>query len=403
MLKSKDIFTIFIVASSMLLSIMSVNAQDTGIEQVLQKIKQNNKTLKAYQEYVKGQTLNLSAGNNLPDPEASGYYLPFGDSGGGDYTEFQVSQSFEFPTVYAQRRDLIDLQTTGLELGYINQKQEILLEAQKLLQELVYLNKVREIEQARMDQAYEVFQQTNELYEQEQVGILELNKSRIAWMEEQFTVEQIDDFIRTVQRKLEYLNGDQEINLSGLTYDRDFTIEPVDSLWNEKLDMEPSLLSLRNNDKTSMAKVKLSQSQSLPDLTFGFNRQGIPGTVNSGFLGGVEIPLWNNRNKIKSAKALYKFERLNTENRLNEYFTQLQGLYNQYQLTLQKYTEYQNTLSKLNSEELLLEAYRLGEISFIDFYQELRFYRQAYDAMLEMELQLHRQKAELLKHRLTDL
>jgi hypothetical protein len=81
-------------------------------------------------------------------------------------------------------------------------------------------------------------------------------------------------------------------------------------------------------------------------------------------------------------------------------YSGLRKQYNDYQTLFKKYFEYQNTLGNLNSDKLLFEAYELGEISFMDYYIELQFYRQAYDSMLEMETQLNQLRADILKHQL---
>ena len=78
-------------------------SQDRNIGELLNEIEQNNTELKAYQSFIDGQKLQNKSGNNLPDPQLSGYYLPFGDHQTDDYTEFEISQSFEFPSVYAAR------------------------------------------------------------------------------------------------------------------------------------------------------------------------------------------------------------------------------------------------------------------------------------------------------------
>jgi outer membrane protein, heavy metal efflux system len=396
---NKGIIGLYATALMVLLS-FGVKAQNVLIPQVLREIKQNNKELKAYEAYVKGKRLDLSAGNNLPDPQSSGYYLPFGDHSTPKYLELQISQSFEFPTVYAIRNNLIDLQAAQLELEYSRLEQEILLTATKLLQELVYLNKIKVVEQERVGQAFQVFQQVNALFQRGQVGILDLNKSKIAWMEEQFNIDQLNNKLQTTLLKLENLNGGQQITMGQFSYEDGFAIDPFDSIWNEKLTMEPFLISMGIIDNISVVQVKLAQNKGLPDLTLGYNQQGVSGSSYAGFYGGVAIPLWNNRNRVKSAKALHQFEQINREVNVKRYFTDLQGEYNKYQLMLQKYNEYQTVLDDLESESLLLDAYRLGEISFIGYYQELRFYRQAYDTMLEMELQLQQKKSEILKHRL---
>ena len=67
---------------------------------------------------------------------------------------------------------------------------------------------------------------------------------------------------------------------------------------------------------------------------------------------------------------------------------------------LSKFQEYETTLSGLNSDELLLQAYQLGDLSFLEYYMELQFYRQAYDAMLDMQYRLYISQNQLLKHQL---
>ena len=81
-------------------------SQNKNIEELLNEIEQNNTELKGYQSFIESQQLENRSNNNLPDPQLSGFYLPFGDNETGDYTEYQLSQSFEFPTVYAARGKL---------------------------------------------------------------------------------------------------------------------------------------------------------------------------------------------------------------------------------------------------------------------------------------------------------
>ena len=70
------------------------------------------------------------------------------------------------------------------------------------------------------------------------------------------------------------------------------------------------------------------------------------------------------------------------------------------ELMLKKYNEYQTTMGNLESEDLLFKAYMLGEYSFMDYYVELQFYRNASDKMLQMEKELQLLQAQLLKHQL---
>ena len=57
-------------------------------------------------------------------------------------------------------------------------------------------------------------------------------------------------------------------------------------------------------------------------------------------------------------------------------------------------------MANLESENLLFKAYILGEYSFMDYYVELQFYRNASDKMFQMEKELQLLQAQLLKHQL---
>ena len=87
------------------------------------------------------------------------FYLPFGNHSTGDYSEFQITQSFEFPTVYEARNNLIEAQHHQLELEYSVIRQEIMLTAQKYCLEIINLNKLEAVEQAKVEQARTMFDQ----------------------------------------------------------------------------------------------------------------------------------------------------------------------------------------------------------------------------------------------------
>ena len=116
-------------------------SQTATIEELLKQIEQNNTALKGYQSYIESQQLVNNSTNNLPDPQLSGYFLPFGDNATDTYTEYQIAQSFEFPTVYAARGKWNNLKSQQLQTTYAKKRQEVLLDAKELLIELVFLQK----------------------------------------------------------------------------------------------------------------------------------------------------------------------------------------------------------------------------------------------------------------------
>jgi cobalt-zinc-cadmium efflux system outer membrane protein len=375
-------------------------SQTKNVEELLNQIEQNNTALKGYQFFIESQQRENKSTNNLPDPQLSGFYLPFGDNTTDTYTEYQIAQSFEFPTVYAARGKWNDLKSEQLQTAYAKKRQEVLLNAKELLIDLRYFQKQKVIETERKTQSKQVFDQIQELFNKEQVGILDLNKAKIAWIQEQFVVEQIDSDIQILMSKLNTLNGDKP--LDGLSTETIISTEvgSIENLWKEKLVNDPLLKELNVNENASLQKVTLEKNKILPNVALGYNYQGVNGNNYSGFYGGLSIPLWGSKHKVKAAEANYEYQQSNTQVATAILYSQFQETLSRHQLMLEKYNEYQSTMGNLESEQLLFKAYMLGEFSFMEYYVELQFYRNASDKMLQMEKELQLLQAQLLKHQL---
>ena len=375
-------------------------SQTNSLEELLNQIEKNNTTLKGYQSFIESQQLENKSTNNLPDPQLSGYYMPYGDNTTDAYTEYQIAQSFEFPTVYAARGKWNDLKSMQIQTTYAKKRQEVLLNAKVFLLELAFLQKQKAIETERRTQSKQVFDQIQELFNKEQVGILDLNKAKIAWIQEQFVVEQIESDVQILMSKLKTLNGDKP--LDGLSTEAIISTEigSIENLWQEKLVKDPSLQELNANEKASLQKITLEKNKVLPNVAFGYNYQGVNGNNYSGFYGGLSIPLWSSKNKVKAARANYEYQQSNTQVITTSLYSQFQETFSRYQLMSSKFNEYQSTMGNLESEDLLFKAYMLGEYSFMDYYVELQFYRNASDKMLQMEKELQLLQTQLLKHQL---
>ncbi len=393
-------YTKIVFAFRAFLMSLVVHAQTNDIDRLLREIEQNNKEIQAYTYLVENKQFELKAGNNLPDPQAKAYYLPFGNHITGDYSELEISQSFEFPTVYGIRNALIAKQQGQIELEYIAKRQTVLLTAKKSILELVFLNKRMAVEQTRVVQAKKVVDQVHELFEKEQVGVLDFNKAKIAWMQEQFKEAQIETDRQNILLLLQNLNGGIEIFFGQPDFGDKLILASMDSLWQHRLLADPTIKILKQQEEVALQQIKLSKNNLLPNLTAGFNTQGISGSSYSGVYGGLSFPMWSNKNKVKAAEARYRYQQSYSSAQFLYAHADFQKQYNEYQILLSKFQEYQSSLGGLNSEALLLNAYELGEISFMEYYLELQFYRKAFDSMLQMENQLNQLKAEILKHQL---
>ncbi|MFT5336716.1 MAG: cobalt-zinc-cadmium efflux system outer membrane protein [Luteibaculaceae bacterium] len=388
----------YVSAFGVCLFAFTINAQNNDVARVLEEVEQNNNELKAFASLMESKKLEDRSSNNLNNPQFDAYYLPFGNHSTTDYTEYQISQTFEFPSVYSVRNGLIKKRQRGLELSYQTKKQDVLLAAKKYCLELIILNKTLVIEQTRVAQASQVFGQVKALFAQEQIGVLTFNKAKIAWLQEQFNIQKIELDRQNLLASLKTLNGGNSIALTSDKLDNNYTLMGIDALWSEKLKTDPTLVSMHQKETIALQELKLSKHKALPDINAGYNKQGFAGENYSGFYGGIAIPLFGNRNKVKAAQANFQFQKSYSNVLTTEAKATFERQYKEYNLLLSKYQEYKQTLDGLNSDALLLKAYELGEISFMEYYVELQFYRQAADTMLSIEKQLNLLKADLEKH-----
>lgn len=381
-------------------SLLWVQAQNDEIPAILNQIKQNNKALQSYNKQIENELLQYKLQNALQGIDAGAYYMPFGNNNTGTYTEFEVTQSFQFPTVYSARKDLIEKQETQLNTNLFSKEQSILLEAKQHLLELVYLNKRTTVESERVQKAQEVYNQINALFEAEEIGILELNKAKVSWLQEEFKLQQTEQEKEILLKQLQVLNGGNSIVFNQSDYYDAIQLQNLDSLWLNKKQFDPTLTQLAKQSEVAQQQIKVSKNEVLPDLTVGFNYQGVAGSNYAGFYGGLSLPLWNAKRKIEVAESQFELQQSFADIQLTAIQTNFEKQYQEYELLLNKFIEYKNTLNNLNSDALLLQAYQLDELSFLDYYMELKFYHNAIDAMLEMEKELYTLKAQLLKHQL---
>lgn len=390
----------FLVLLGLALCYSSLQGQQSSLEEVLLAVEANNQKLKAFRSYIESQSWQYKSANKLPDFQASAFYLPFGAHNTSDYTEYQITQQFEFPTVYAARGHWIDAQEKRLEREYQKLRQEILLNAKKLGLELVCIHKQRDLVKERVAQSHKVYRQVKTLHEKGQTSILDRNKAKIVWLNQQFALEELSTKEANIVRELQALNGGNKIGLALTSYPNTIEIPAPDSLWNQRLTQDAQIALLEQKKQVAKQRLKVERNQLLPDITAGYNYQGVAGNNYAGFYGGISIPLWSGRSQVKMAEAQTNYYDQHKSGVITSLKSEFHSQMQRYRLLIKKFREYQQAMAGLNSEMLLQKSYELGEISFLYYYREVSFYRQAENRMLEIEKELQKLKAELLKHQL---
>ncbi|MDR1879812.1 MAG: TolC family protein [Tannerellaceae bacterium] len=396
----KRITVLFALTANGLLT--SVSGQSpSSIGQVLQMIEANNKELQANGQLAVSRKLEAKAENNLPDPSVS-YTHQYGNKEGlGIQGELEVTQAFDFPTLYAQRSKLAKTKAATLDRQQAGLRQHILLNAKELCLELILLNKQKELLLQRLENVGKLAELYAVRLANGDANILETNKIDLELLNVKTEVRRNAAAIVQKQQELEALNGGESLPAAGLAYDPGEELPPFEAIRGEAFALDPSLLALKSEEATARQALSVNKSQWLPGLSLGYRlNTATNGERFNGFIAGVSIPLFSNRHHVRKAKAEIIYSGLKYENASTGLEKELFQLYHQAASLKESMAEYSRLLKNQENLSLLYKALNAGEISMIEYFVEVTSLYDSLDNYMQLENDYQKAFARLLKFRL---
>jgi len=195
-----------ILSIIVLFSVLSVSGQDVYTS-VLEQIEQNSTTLEALKEQMEAQKLGNKTGINPANPEVEFGYLWGSPSAIGNRKDINIRQTFDFPTVYAQRSRLSDLQNNSAEYQYKSQRMELLLSAKTFCIELVYYNALGKLYERQLDNAKQIAEAYERMKQTGDANQLEYNKAVLNYTNMDNEVKRINLECKRLLSELSRLNG----------------------------------------------------------------------------------------------------------------------------------------------------------------------------------------------------
>lgn len=363
-------------------------AQQT-IEAILMSIETNNLKLQTVKKTGEAQMIQNSTGLTLENPQVNFDYMIGSPVTAGNQSDVVVSQSFDFPSVYAHKKELATEKNKLGDLNYLARKQQILFEAKSICIEQVYQNKLANqyIQRKKsMDQLISNYQKKMEKGES---TIIEVNKAQLQLIELNKEIDLNKLVISQNNEKLTALNGGNSIKLADTIYHISQISPSFDEVYNLAILNDPYLKMTDQDIAISMKQIELSKSMTLPKFEFGYHYQGILGQRFNGAHFAMTIPLWEHKNTIKAAQASSETLDIEKQAYLNELHLQLKNDYEKY-VTLKKTLEqYHEVFTTFSNTSFLSKALNLGEISTIEYFYELSYYYANYNNYLSTEKEYH--------------
>ncbi len=373
--------------------------QAQNIADVLQSIERNNKELQAQLQLTEAAKMEVQTQNSLSDPTID--YSPFFAKGvdGVASSELVVSQEFDFPTLYAARRQSGKLQQEVLDRQQQAVRRTILLDAKNLCLDLIRLNQEKALLDARKKNADELLALFEKRLQEGDAGILEVNKIKMERMNVQTEVTQNNAAHRTALQSLLAMNGNLPLEFTADTYPQIEKISDYNALYDEIMLTDADLLASDAAARAAAKEVSVNKQNWLPKLSVGYRRNTSLDEKSNGFLIGGSIPLFSNRKKVKIARAQEVGARLQLDNARLQAEASVQSRYNEV-LQLQEAMKAYDVPLMHETLDMLKQAVMAGQLSIIEYYVEVDGVYRNLQAYIQIENQYQKLMADIYKNRL---
>lgn len=374
---------------------------------VLESIEANNTTLIALRTEAEAHKLQNRTDITLPDPEIGYKRMWEGAEENGKLTEFTVSQRIDFATVSGQRSRVARQQNMLIDETYRMARMEILLEAQLVCIDLAYYEALAAELDRRLGHARQVLQAEKVRFDNGDTDILSYNNVLLS-----FSALEAEQARVTMERNvlishLTALNGGREFTHVSVLNEQGFDDQSsiagldFDTWYAEASEHLPQLSHANQLRAVRSSELSLAKTMHIPSLSATYiNERHTIGSCSQGIAVGVSIPLWANKNRVRSARtaleaaeALQSDTELQLRSELSQEFTRVKGLHH-------AATLYRRALSEANNSQLLQLAMDEGFISVLEYLQGIELYYDYLDRSLNADRDYKRAVAQLEAWRL---
>ncbi len=431
-----------IIALVAISTALTVNSQDDNFQfsifnfqfsEVLDSIEKNNTTLIALRTDAEARKLENRTGITLADPEVGYKHMWEGADETGKLTEFTVSQRIDLATVTGQRKRVARRQNRVIDEEYRMARMEILLDAQLTLVDLAYYNALAAELDRRLGHARRVVEAERVRFDNGDTDALSYNNVLLSLSALEAEVSRVDMERDVLTARLTALNGAKEIEElkiengklkidctgidSALVTPRNCQLSIVkrsslaEGKSNSQLDFDswyaeaeahlPQLAGARQLCETRSSELALAKASHLPSFSATYiNERHTVGSRSQGVAIGMSIPLWANKNSVRTARTALEAAEANQadvalrlRSAYEQEFTRVKGL----QQTAMLYCR---ALEEANNTDLLEKAMDEGFISVLEYLQGIELYYDYLDRSLGAERDYLRALAELEAWRL---
>ncbi len=357
---------------SLLISLFSLSVSgQQNYETIEQSILANNTTIKALHDKMQARQTRNHIGLTLEDPqvEYNHFFAPTTPDGLHYRNDFNITQQFDFATLFGLKRKMARSQDELAQVEYEVERLQVILTIRQTVVSVIAYNRCLARHKEEEQLLFQAVKKARKAYEEGKVNLLHFNKMQLLLTNLLSTIAEEETERTVCLQRLTVLAGDSTLgtNIAGSL--------ASDTLYPDFTAVQLSRLEIfkefaQKQDIDGQLQQRFARSESIPRLTLGYVSELSTEEKFRGFTVGMNIPLWSNKNKVKSAQQQWVAQGLEIENQVQQIIQQKQELQARSASLKVQNIQMQTALQQYSSADVLYKAYIRGDVSATEFYSE---------------------------------
>lgn len=396
MINYRSITTLIMIGWTLLANAQGEAVSCNQLSQILDSVEANNATLIALRREAEARKLENHTGITLADPEVGLKRMWDGAEQTGNMMELTISQSVDLSTALGKRKAVARQKDRLVDEEYRSLRIDVLLEAKLVCIDLVYYNALAAELDRRLEYARQVVEAEKRRLESGDTDVLSYNNVLLSLSALEAESARVEMETSVLATRLACLNGGRQLSFDAEEYASELLPDNFEQWYEEAIANSPALAVVREEREARRSELSLSKTMHLPTISGSYiNERHLTGERSQGFAVGVNLPLWANKNQVRSARAALSAAearesdaQLQVRSYMMEGYERVKGL--QYTASL-----YHRALDEANNSAMLARAMEEGLISVLEYLQGLELYYDYLDRSLSADRDYYRALAEL--------
>lgn len=385
-----------------LLCISSIGplASASDFNDVLSTLMSNNLEYRAAVAADNATVTEMKAENVLDAPEIS-YEKVWGAKGIGNKESFSISQSFDWPVVYAARRSAIKMSETALQYLRESTALDIRMNIRVALIDMINVRQRIATTRKICDGLASMVSYFKKAVEQGNETRLDYSKAVLEHVNSVRELKMLKSDSAVVAASLRTLNGGNDIANLIEKLGTEYPLTDLEMLCpnRETLRMkDPAVAAARESTAAQEAVVKVEKRSLFPGFSIGYIHEYEMGDNFNGFSISVSLPFLTQRAKSKAAKLRLESTRLDEEMALIKISSELQSEYETALELRELLREYSGVVSDDSCFELLRKSAEFGQINSLTYMSEISYFLAARRDFLDVNYRYNLSLARLQRY-----